>query len=111
MVRHACRLLLLDISYMQYTCTHLVNEIGNEEYKGEDASDECTYPDVLWLSTGVLSDDGFGSWTPVPVSTLNNAAGWERERGYEYTCRYSTGTYYSFLLMHIWALKHKLASQ
>jgi hypothetical protein len=56
-----------------YTFIHLINEIGNEEHKREDAGDECTYPDVFWLATGPLSDDAFGRRTPVPVGTLNNA--------------------------------------
>ena len=64
-----------------YTCmaylypTHLINEIGNEKCKGEHTGDECTCPDVGGLATGPLLDDSCCSWTPVPVSTLNNAGG------------------------------------
>ena len=53
--------------------THLINKIGDEKCKGKYASDKCTGPDVGGLATGPLTDDSLCSWTPVPVSTLNNA--------------------------------------
>lgn len=68
------QILHFRVRHVQHIFTYLINEVGNEKYKGEYTGDECTCPDVLWLTTRSLGNDGRGRWAPVPVSTLNNTA-------------------------------------
>ena len=60
--------------YRHELTSDLVNEVCNEEDKGEDTSDEGTYPDVRGLAAGAIGYSGRSGRPPVPVSSLYNAA-------------------------------------